>query len=119
MMPIRASIVGPPDVATRIKACIAACHSGASCSALGSLVMKVPASFVTSSRPRGSGIVERALPTAVRHRGANHAACARRDRNADISRVQSRPKMSRVPRPREAKPPPCLSQLSKEAVCWG
>jgi hypothetical protein len=33
------SIVGPPFVATRIKACIAACHSGASCSAFGSLVI--------------------------------------------------------------------------------
>jgi hypothetical protein len=29
MTPIRASIVGPPFVATRIKACIAACRSGA------------------------------------------------------------------------------------------
>jgi hypothetical protein len=33
------SIVGPPDVATSIKASIAACHSGASRSAFGSLVM--------------------------------------------------------------------------------
>jgi len=39
MTPIRANIVGPPDVATRIKASIAACHSAASCSAFGSLVM--------------------------------------------------------------------------------
>jgi hypothetical protein len=39
MMPMRANIVGPPDVATRIKASIAACHSAALCSALGSLVM--------------------------------------------------------------------------------
>jgi hypothetical protein len=37
--PIRANIVGPPSVTTRIKASIAACHSGASCSALGSFVM--------------------------------------------------------------------------------
>jgi hypothetical protein len=29
MIPIRASIVGPPFVATRIKACIAARHYGA------------------------------------------------------------------------------------------
>jgi hypothetical protein len=29
MTPIRANIVGPPDVATRIKASIAACHSAA------------------------------------------------------------------------------------------
>jgi hypothetical protein len=39
MMPIRANIVGPPDVATRINASIAACHSAASCSAFGSFVM--------------------------------------------------------------------------------
>ena len=39
MIPIRASIVEPPFVATRIKACIAACHSGASCSAFGNFVM--------------------------------------------------------------------------------
>src|SRR5881275_2674462 len=39
MTPIRANIVGPPDVATRIKASIAACHSAAWCSAFGSLVM--------------------------------------------------------------------------------
>jgi hypothetical protein len=54
---MRANIVGPPDVATRIKASIAACHSGASCSAFGSFVMQLPASSsVTSWRPRGSGI---------------------------------------------------------------
>jgi hypothetical protein len=39
IIPIRASIVGPSFVATRIKACIAAYHSGASCSAFGSFVM--------------------------------------------------------------------------------
>jgi hypothetical protein len=39
IIPIRASIVGPPFVATRIKACIAACHSGASCSVFDSFVM--------------------------------------------------------------------------------
>jgi hypothetical protein len=27
MMPLRVNIVGPPDVATKIKASIAACHS--------------------------------------------------------------------------------------------
>jgi hypothetical protein len=48
--PILASIVGPPP-ATSIRARIASCHSGASCSALGSLVMKLPASSsVTSVR---------------------------------------------------------------------
>ena len=33
------NIVGPPSVATRIRASIAACYSGAPCSAFGSLVM--------------------------------------------------------------------------------
>jgi integrase len=37
--PIRANIVGPPNVATRIKASMAASHFGASCSAFGSFVM--------------------------------------------------------------------------------
>src|SRR5437879_10796523 len=36
MTPIRANIVGPSVSATRIRASIAACHSGASCSAFGS-----------------------------------------------------------------------------------
>jgi hypothetical protein len=36
--PIRANMVGPPNVATRIKA-YGASHSGASCSAFGSFVM--------------------------------------------------------------------------------
>jgi hypothetical protein len=35
----RANIVGPPFSATRIGASIAACHSGAECSAFDSLVM--------------------------------------------------------------------------------
>jgi len=39
MIPMRANVVGPPDVATRIKASIEACHSAASCSAFDSLVM--------------------------------------------------------------------------------
>src|SRR5258706_11724011 len=57
MTPMRANIVGPPDVATGIKAFIAACHSAASCSAFGSFVMCLPASSsVTSWPPRGSGI---------------------------------------------------------------
>src|SRR5712672_1959617 len=38
LMPMRANIVGPPDVATRISPSIAACHSWASCSAFGSFV---------------------------------------------------------------------------------
>jgi hypothetical protein len=57
MIPIRANIVGPPDVATRIKASMAACHSAASCSAFLSFVMYLPASSrVARLRPRGSGI---------------------------------------------------------------
>jgi hypothetical protein len=57
MTPMRANIVGPPNVATRIKTSIAVCHSAASCSAFGSLVIWVPASSsVTSWRPRGNGI---------------------------------------------------------------
>jgi hypothetical protein len=39
MTPIRASIVGPPSVATKIKASIAVCHSAVVCSDFGSLVM--------------------------------------------------------------------------------
>jgi len=39
MTPIRANIVGPFNSATRIKASMAACHSGAACSAFGSFVM--------------------------------------------------------------------------------
>jgi hypothetical protein len=39
MTPILANIVGPPYVATKIKASIAACHSAIECSAFGSLVM--------------------------------------------------------------------------------
>jgi hypothetical protein len=41
MMPIRADMVGPPSVATRIKASVAACHSAASCSAFGSFAQDV------------------------------------------------------------------------------
>jgi hypothetical protein len=53
MTPMRANIIGPPSVATRIKASIADCHSVVMCSAFGSLVICVPASCsVTSWRPR-------------------------------------------------------------------
>lgn len=41
---MRANIVEPPNVATRIKASIAVCRSVASCSSFGSLVMQLPAS---------------------------------------------------------------------------
>jgi len=37
--PARGSIVGPPVSATRISASMAACHSGAECSAFDSFVM--------------------------------------------------------------------------------
>ena len=37
--PIRANIVGPPDVVTKIRASIAACHSWDSCSAFDSFVI--------------------------------------------------------------------------------
>ncbi len=49
MMPIFANITGPPSVATRIKASIAACHSGVMCSAFGSLAIYVPASCSVTS----------------------------------------------------------------------
>jgi hypothetical protein len=79
MIPMRANIVGPPDVATRIKASIAACHSWASCSTLESRVMYLPASSsVTSWRPRGSGdwFVETTFPAAISHSCASPAASA-------------------------------------------
>src|SRR6266446_10964800 len=79
MIPMRANIVGPPDVATRIKASIAACHSWASCSTLESRVMYLPASSsVTSWRPRGSGdwFVETTFPAAISHSRASPAALA-------------------------------------------
>ena len=54
---IRANIVGPPSSTTSNRHSIAACHSGVSCSAFGSLVMQVPASCrVTSCRPREGSI---------------------------------------------------------------
>ncbi len=57
MTPMRANIVGAPDVATRINASIAACHSAVVCSDFGSLVMYLPASSsVTSHLPPGNGI---------------------------------------------------------------
>jgi hypothetical protein len=60
--PIRANIVGPPR-STRSKASIAACHSGASCSAFGSLVMSVDDVI--------RGVVERdQLPAVARWGGA-------------------------------------------------
>jgi hypothetical protein len=50
--PIRANIVGPPRSATRIKASIAACHSGNLASFLGNVVTWVAASLrVTILRP--------------------------------------------------------------------
>jgi hypothetical protein len=43
-MPIRTNIVGPSWSVTNISACIAACHSSASCSAFGSFMMYCAAS---------------------------------------------------------------------------
>ena len=55
--PIGAIIAGPPCSATSISTCIAACHSGASCSALGRLATYSPASrSVVRLRPSGSAI---------------------------------------------------------------
>ncbi len=48
--PMRANIVGPSCSATSNSACIAARHSSASCSALGSLVMKSAASHLVIPR---------------------------------------------------------------------
>jgi hypothetical protein len=62
MIPMRASIVGPPRTA-RSNASIAVCHSVAACSALGNFAMYSPASLsVTSSRllprgPRGGTVI--------------------------------------------------------------
>jgi hypothetical protein len=70
MIPIRASIVGPPFVATRIKACIAACHSVASCSAFGAGILESDELATVGQR---DWFVERPLPTAVRHAPADHA----------------------------------------------
>jgi hypothetical protein len=61
---IRANIVGPPDVAIRIKASIAAFHSFASCSTFGSLVMYLPALATARQRYR---IIKPTLPAAISH----------------------------------------------------
>ena len=58
MTPMRANIVGPPSVATRIKASIAACHSAARVLRFRQLGNVVPASCsVTSWRRRGNEAV--------------------------------------------------------------
>jgi hypothetical protein len=58
IMPILGNMVSPPALGDQQQRFgRRACHSGTSCSALGSLVMYVPASIrVTSSRPSGSAI---------------------------------------------------------------
>src|SRR5229473_2678974 len=58
MTPMRANIVGPSCSATSNSACIAACHSSASCSALGSSVMYSAASRRVTSGSR-SGVHQR------------------------------------------------------------
>jgi hypothetical protein len=70
MMPMRANIVGPPDVATRIKASMAACHSAASCSGFRKLrdvfagILKSDELACARKRDR---IVELALPATISH----------------------------------------------------
>jgi hypothetical protein len=66
MTPIRANIVGPSCSATSMSASIAACHSGASCSSLGSLVMYCAASrSVTSGAVPEPGAAAVAAPDGV------------------------------------------------------
>jgi hypothetical protein len=70
MTPIRASIVGPPDVATRIKASIAACHFRCFVLGLRKLRDVGPGIFKrdelapTGQRDR---IIECSLPPAISH----------------------------------------------------
>jgi hypothetical protein len=71
MTPMRANIVGPPEVATRINASIAACHSWASCSAFGRFVMKLPASS-NGSLGRAALAVAPDSPTVEHVAGAVH-----------------------------------------------
>jgi hypothetical protein len=57
MTPIRASMVGPSCSATNSSASIAACHSSASCSALGSFVMYCAASRSVTSGFRPGNVI--------------------------------------------------------------
>src|SRR6476659_6160089 len=71
MTPIRANIVGPPDVATRISASIAACHSAASCSAsligrLGSSAFR-PSTTTVSTSLAGSCFSSESAPRPFHH----------------------------------------------------
>jgi hypothetical protein len=73
MMPMRANIVGPPDVATRINASIAACHSGVVCSAFASFV--IPAGILqrdelVTARQRDR-FVEATFPATISHGGGD------------------------------------------------
>src|SRR5260221_11509193 len=80
--PMRANIVGPPDVATS-RASIAACHSAASCSAFGSLM--IPAGVIERDKLATAGqrnwIVKPTLPTAI----ANGASPSCRIRSWSLS----------------------------------
>jgi hypothetical protein len=73
------NMVGPPDVLTRIKASVAACHSWASCSAPGSFVMLVAGILkgeeIATARQR-YWIFETSLPAAVSHRPRSARAAA-------------------------------------------
>jgi hypothetical protein len=72
-MPIRANMVGAPaDVATRIRASMAACHSAASWLALESPVMycRHPPGDERAAAGQRYRLVERSLPAAI----SRHAA---------------------------------------------
>jgi hypothetical protein len=74
MTPMRANIVGPPDVTTRIKASIAACHTAASVLGLGKF-RDVFAGILERDELAAAGQRDRffkpPFPTAISHsRGA-------------------------------------------------
>jgi hypothetical protein len=84
-MPIRASIVGPPDFATRSSACIAACHLRRLVLGLRKL-RDVFAGILERDERAAAGkrdrFVECSLPAAIRHGFNFHAA----DRTAQALR---------------------------------
>jgi hypothetical protein len=87
MTPIRANIVGPPDVATRIRASIAACHSGASCSPLRKLGDEVAGIFQSDERPsagKWDQIVEGLVSSCAQPSAARTGLC-----NPEMAQNQS------------------------------
>ena len=62
-MPMRANIVGPPDVATRINASMAACHSAGLMLGLAGVL---ESDKLTAARQR-YGIVKPSFPAAISH----------------------------------------------------